>query len=329
MATQDATAPTAPASPRARSSDFSAGSSSHKPPPRRRAHRALRGLGWFLAALVALLITAAAALWWWAGSNSSLAAAQHLPAGQQLESRDVSGSLRGGGRIGWLRWSSPALSVEVNDIALGWQLMPLLQRRLELGEVHAARVQITPAADAPKSTEPPQPLMQLRLPLQIGVPFKVDDIHWAGPSAVQVTGLQGDYRFDGAEHRLKIDNVELAQGRYTANATLQADAPMALAATVDGTVQTVVPGGGAPLHLGAPAPQPRKLAPAAPHLELKARITPAAAPVAPPASAASAASAPPAAAPATPPTTRAASKTASRAASAVRRACGGRRTGRK
>ncbi|RQO77412.1 DUF490 domain-containing protein, partial [Acidovorax sp. FJL06] len=162
--------------PRAPSSDFSAGASSHPQPPRRprsRAHRALRGLGWLLAALVALLIAAAAALWWWAGSSTSLAtalarAAQYLPAGQQLESRDVSGSLRGGGRIGWLRWSSPALSVEASDIALGWQLMPLLQRRLELGEVHAARVQITPAADAPPSTEAPQPLTQLGLPLQIG-----------------------------------------------------------------------------------------------------------------------------------------------------------------
>ncbi|MBV7544400.1 translocation/assembly module TamB domain-containing protein [Acidovorax sp. sic0104] len=320
MATQDATPPPAPASPRARSSDFSAGSSSHKPPQRRKAHRALRGLGWFLAALVALFITAAAALWWWAGSSTSLAAAlaraaQYLPAGQQLESRDVSGSLRGGGRIGWLRWSSPALSVEVNDIALGWQLMPLLHRRLELGEVHAARVQITPAADAPPSTEPREPLMQLRLPLQIGAPFRVDTIEWAGPQSVQVLGLQGDYRYDGSEHRLNIQQVELAQGRYSAKATLQADAPMALAATVDGTVQTAVPGGGAPLHLGAHATLQGTLATAAAQLELKARISPAAAPVAPPASAASAASAPPAAAPATPPTARAASKTASRAAS--------------
>ncbi|CAN7545507.1 translocation/assembly module TamB domain-containing protein [Acidovorax sp. LjRoot129] len=271
-------ATSSPTPPRAPSSDFSAGASP-QPPRRRHVHRAARGLGWLLVALVALLIAAAAALWWWSGSNTSLAAAlaraaRHLPPDQQLESRDVSGSLRGGGSIGWLRWSSPALSVEVNDITLGWQLAPLLQRRLELGEVHAARVQITPVADAP-TKDPTEPLTQLRLPLQIGVPFRVDEIQWAGPPAVQVLGLQGDYRFDGREHRLKIDNVELAQGRYTARATLQADTPMALDATVDGAVQTAVPGGGAALQLGAHATLQGTLATAAAQLELKARISPA------------------------------------------------------
>ena len=301
---------------RAPSSDFSAGASSPPQPPRRprsRTRRALRGLGWLLAVLVALLITAAAALWWWAGSSTSLAAAlaraaQYLPAGQQLESRDVSGSLRGGGRIGWLRWSSPALSVEVNDIALGWQLMPLLHRRLELGEVHAARVQITPTADAPPSTAPREPLAQLQLPLQIGVPFRVDTIDWAGPQNVQVVGLEGDYRFDGREHRLKIDHVELAQGRYTAQATLQADAPMALSARVDGTVQASVPGSGTPLPLDAHATLQGTLATAAAQLELKARISPATVSAAsPPAATASGASAAASAAP--PPAPKAAGET--------------------
>ncbi|RZJ57904.1 MAG: hypothetical protein EON49_14830, partial [Acidovorax sp.] len=287
--------------------------------------RALRGLGWLLATVVALLMAVAAALWWWTGSNSSLAAAlaraaQYLPADQQLESRDVTGSLRGGGHIGWLRWSSPALSVEVNDIALGWQLMPLLQRRLELGEVHAARVQITPAADAPRSTEPPQPLTQLKLPLQIGVPFRVDEIQWAGTPAVQVLGLQGTYRYDGRDHRLKIDNVELAQGRYSASATLQADAPMALDATVDGAVQTTVPGGGAALQLGAHATLQGTLATAAAQLELKARISPvaAAAAAATPASAASNATA--ASAPTAQPASMSASKAARTTSTAQRNA---------
>ncbi|CAN7575281.1 translocation/assembly module TamB domain-containing protein [Acidovorax sp. LjRoot194] len=319
MANQDTAATPAPASPRARSSDFSAGASGRKKPPRRRVRRALRGLGWLLATVVALLMAVAAALWWWTGSNSSLAAAlaraaQYLPADQQLESRDVTGSLRGGGHIGWLRWSSPALSVEVNDITLGWQLMPLLQRRLELGEVHAARVQITPAADAPRSTEPPQPLTQLKLPLQIGVPFRVDEIQWAGTPAVQVLGLQGTYRYDGRDHRLKIDNVELAQGRYSASATLQADAPMALDATVDGTVQAAVPGGGAALQLGAHATLQGTLATAAAQLELNARISPVATTATATASAAASASAAANATAASAPTAQPASKSASKAA---------------
>ena len=81
------------------------------PPPRRRS--ALRWLGWAVAALLLAIALAGAGLWWWAGQATSLAtvlqrAAQWLPAGQSLQSRDVTGSLRSGGRIGWLRWSSPA-----------------------------------------------------------------------------------------------------------------------------------------------------------------------------------------------------------------------------
>lgn len=294
--------------PRARSSDFSAGASPSHPggpgPSPRRGRRVLRALGWLLVAVIALLIAAAAAVWWWAGSSTSLAlalarAAQHLPANQQLESREVTGSLRSGGRIGWLRWRSPSLSVEVTDIRLGWQLAPLLQRRLELGEVHAARVQITPLGSQP-SAEPPTPLTQLVLPLQIGVPFRVDQMQWAGAPAVEAQGLAGDYRFDGREHRLNIASVALAQGQYTARLTLQAQAPMALNATVDGTVSAAVPGGTTALQVGAHATLQGTLATAAAQLQLQARISPTAAqagPTQPPPAPAK----PPTAKPAAPP----------------------------
>lgn len=265
--------------PHARSSDFSAGASSSGPrPPARRARRAARAAGWLLVALVALTIAAVAAVWWWTGSGTSLAtalarAARYLPAGQQLESREVTGSLRQGGRIGWLRWSSPDLAVEVTDIRLGWQLAPLLQRRLELGEVHAARVQITPQGSQPDA-EPATPLTQLVLPLHIGVPFRVDQLQWAGSPAVQALGLAGDYRFDGREHRLNIDSVELAQGRYSARATLGAQAPMALDASVDGTVHTAVPGGEPAMQVQAHATLQGTLATAAARLQLQARVSP-------------------------------------------------------
>lgn len=250
----------------------------------------MRLAGWLLVGLCALLLAAGGAVWWWAGSSTSLATAlaratQYLPTDQKLESRDVSGSLRSGGRIGWLRWSSPGMAVEVDDARLGWQLAPLLSRRLELGEVHAARVQITPQG-AP-STEPAKPLEQLVLPLQIGVPFRVDRLEWAGAPAVQALGLAGDYRFDGREHRLNIDSVELAQGHYSARIKLEAQAPMALDATVDGTVQATPPGGGTPLQVGAHATLQGTLATAAAQLQLVARLQPGATPVQPAASAAS------------------------------------------
>ncbi|MCW8202562.1 translocation/assembly module TamB domain-containing protein [Verminephrobacter aporrectodeae] len=258
-----------------RASDFSAGASSPPPAPRRR-RRALRALGWLLLALAALLLAAAALLWWWAGSASSLAstlarAAHYLPAGQTLESRAVSGSLRSGGRIGWLRWSSPGLSVEVHELRLGWQLAPLLHRRLELGEVQAARVQITPGDVA--DTEPVQAPTQLLLPLRIGASFRVQQLQWAAAPAVQATGLVGDYRFDGHEHRLRIGGVELAQGRYSASATLQALAPMAIEATLDGSLHTALPGG-ATMPVSAQAKLRGTLATPAAQLQLQTQLRP-------------------------------------------------------
>ncbi|MFY3386443.1 translocation/assembly module TamB domain-containing protein [Paracidovorax sp. MALMAid1276] len=283
MATQSPP-PSRPSVPRAASPDFSAGSSSARRAPRQRQRlrRAARAAGWLLVAVVALVLAGAAALWWWAGSNTSLAAAlaraaQYLPAEQQLESRDVTGSLRSGGQIGWLRWSSPALTVEATDIRLGWQLVPLLQRRLELGQIHAARILITPQpTEPPQPSAPAVPIEQLVLPLQVSVPFRVDEIQWAGAPAVQVLDLEGDYHFDGAEHRLNIGQVALAQGRYNARATLQARSPMALSAQVNGTLETAVPGSTrtAPLQVGAQATLQGTLATAAARLQLQARIRP-------------------------------------------------------
>jgi translocation and assembly module TamB len=270
-----------------RSPDFSAGSSA-PPPPRPRRRSWIRLLAWLLLGLLALVLAAAGAVWWWAGSSTSLAmalarAAQYLPAEQKLESRDVSGSLRTGGSIGWLRWSSPGMVVEVDGARLGWQLAPLLSRKVELGEVHAARVRIIPQATAP-STEPVKPLEQLVLPVQISVPFKVDSLEWAGSPkqqislagepAVQAQRLAGNYRYDGAEHQLKIDNVELAQGRYSAQVKLQAQAPMAIDATLDGTVQTTPPGGGNPLQVAAHATVQGTLATAAAQLQAAAQLKP-------------------------------------------------------
>lgn len=259
--------------------DFSAGGATPPAAPVRGKHvrRVLRFSGWLLVGLCALVLAVGTLAWWWSGRDSSLAAllaraALHLPAGQTLDSREVSGSLRSGGRIGWLRWSSPTLRVEVNDASVGWQLAPLLQRRLELGEVHAATVTITPLG--PPSAEPLTPLDTLVLPLQIGLPFRIDRLQWAGTPAVEALGLAGDYRFDGRQHHLAIGNVALAQGQYTARATLDAQAPMALDATVDGSVHQAVPGSSASVQVQAHATLKGTLSTAAAQLQLDAQLRP-------------------------------------------------------
>ncbi len=222
---------------------------------------------------------AGAGLWWWAGQATSLATvlqrvAQWLPAGQSLQSRDVTGSLRSGGRIGWLRWSSPSLVVDVTDAQVGWQLPLLLQRRLELRDIRAARIHITPLEhDQPAA--PPQPLQELVLPLAVELGFQVDQLQWGDNPALQAQGLAGTYRFDGQDHRLTIGHLALAQGRYTASAVLQARAPMALQATVDGTVTTPLPGRTEAFTAAAQVRADGTLATEAARLNLEANLQPA------------------------------------------------------
>ncbi|MDP9968046.1 translocation and assembly module TamB [Variovorax paradoxus] len=207
---------------------------------RSRTRRALRALGWTFAGLLALVLVIGAAAWWWIGSNQSLAfalakAARYLPAGQTLESREVTGSLRTGGRIGWLRWQSEKLSVEVQEASVGWQLAPLFQRKLQLGEVHAARLLIE--RRGPPSDTPTEPLEQLALPIEVELPFRIDELRWTGPPALQANQLAGSYRYTGAEHQLEVKGVDIADGHYSARVKLQGPAPMALDAALDGRVK--------------------------------------------------------------------------------------------
>ncbi|TAJ62057.1 translocation/assembly module TamB domain-containing protein [Variovorax sp.] len=215
------------------------------PPARRsRTRRALRALAWTVAGLFVALLLVLGAAWWWLGSNQSLAfalakAAAYLPAGQTLESREVTGSLRTGGRIGWLRWQSESLAVEVHEAKIGWQLAPLFERKVQLGEVHAAQLLIE-RRGAP-SDKPAEPLEKIVLPVEVDLPFRIDDLRWAGPPALQAQRLAGHYRYTGGEHKLDVEGVDIAEGHYSARVKLQGAAPMAIEATLDGRVKAPLP----------------------------------------------------------------------------------------
>ena len=213
------------------------------PPRRSRARRAMHALAWTVAGLLLAVALLVAGAWWWLGSDTSLAfalaqAAQRLPAGQTLESRDVSGSLRTGGRIGWLKYQSESIAVEVNDATIGWQLAPLLKRRVQLGEVHAKQVLIEKRG--PPSDKPTEPLEQLALPVEVELPFRIDELRWAGPPVLQALNLSGSYSYKAAEHALEVKGVDIASGHYSARVKLQGPAPMAIDAALDGRVKAPV-----------------------------------------------------------------------------------------
>ena len=167
-------------------------------------------------------------------------AARFLPEGQSLQADGVRGTLRAGGHIGRLRWSSLTLAVEISDAHITWRLAPLLRGQLRLDTLQAAELTLTPQGEP--STEPPQPLQQLSLPLRVALPFDIQHITWAGASPIAIDGLAGSYRYDGAQHHLAVDQVSLAQGRYTLQASLQAQAPMALTAQLSGSLHQSLPG---------------------------------------------------------------------------------------
>ncbi|WP_313303089.1 translocation/assembly module TamB domain-containing protein [Diaphorobacter sp.] len=214
-------------------------------PARSTGRRILRGIGWMLLALVLIIITVLGTTWWWAGRDDSLAhalqrAAQYLPEGQSLEARDVTGSVRAGGKIGALAWKSPTMKVELRDADIGWSLPPLLSRTLHLGKVHIAELVIESTPDSAHK-EPTPPLEQLTLPLKIELPFQVDHIVWKGPPEAIVDGLDGHYAYDGTHHQLDVKQVRWADGNYQAHLKLQGASPMQLEAAFKGDLHVANP----------------------------------------------------------------------------------------
>jgi translocation and assembly module TamB len=103
-------------------------------------------------------VLALGSLLWWIGRDDSLnqtlqRVAGWMPADQTLVAKEVTGSVKNGGRIGWLQWQSPTMKVEVREAQIGWQFRPLLlSRTLKLGEVHIAELRIS---STPTPTNPP------------------------------------------------------------------------------------------------------------------------------------------------------------------------------
>lgn len=228
---------------------------------------------WRLAAWVATAATGALA--WgalmWSGSEGSLASALRLaawlvPAGQTLSTEQVTGSVRHGGQVGRWHWQQAALQVQgqSTQITLDWS--QLWHGQLPLTGLGMAKLHINDQNPASPAT----PLTQLQLPLKVDLPWHIDHLEWAGPPALVATQLQGRYQFNGVEHQLQLQPFEVAQGRYSLNAQLQAASPMALQAQLQG--QVVGTGASRPLTLAAQASLHGTLAGADAALTLDAQL---------------------------------------------------------
>ncbi|MEX8193382.1 translocation/assembly module TamB domain-containing protein [Comamonas guangdongensis] len=217
-------------------------SGNHQRPAR--GSRWRRACAWLIAALAASLALLLTGLWWWSGREGSLGqtlqqVARWLPQGQSLQTREVTGTLRSGGRIGWLQWQNQTTRVEVRDAQIAWQLSSLLSRSLRFGQVQAAEVRIASTPEPEK--KPSEPLQSLAPPIRIDLPFAVERIVWQGPPEAVVEGLKGHYGYDGSAHRLQVGSLRFADGAYQAQLQLQGAAPMQLKAEVLGDLQVANP----------------------------------------------------------------------------------------
>jgi translocation and assembly module TamB len=231
-----------------------------------------------LIAVAATLVVALAlvgALWTWSGTSTSLATSlnqlmRFLPADQSLEVKDVKGSLRGGGTIGWLRWKRGDLSVEASEVSLPWAIRTLLDRELRLGQIKVRHLRI----DDRRAPTAPAPPTSLILPIKVDAPFSVDTIDWVGPPALLITGASGHYIFDSKEHSLSDGRARISSGNYQFTVRLQSQAPMALTAQLDGSLETTVPSSGQKFTIKAHADVKGAIAAQDAILEVNAQLVP-------------------------------------------------------
>ncbi len=241
----------------AQTADSPVHSSEDRPSPARSLlRRVAGGLGALsamsLSALLGPLVLAAAlwGLWIWTGTPGSLGTALRLidwalPSGQQLRSTDVQGNLQQGGRIGQISWQSGGLEVQAQETLLALDWSQLLHQGWPLQSIRMQSLQVQDQ----RPPKPLTPLTELRLPLPLQLVVQVDQLSWQGSTAVTLSDVRGRYAFDGREHRLDVDSLALAQGRYTLQARLQGAAPMAVHIAAQGQVQTPARGRAPALQL--------------------------------------------------------------------------------
>lgn len=220
-----------------------------------------------------LLVTA---LWFWSGSNSSLATLlsqlqRFLPAGQSLQVKDVQGSLRSGGHIGWLRWSQGKLSLEAHHVALGWTLRPLLDGHLQLNQLTINTLDIADQRTSNTTASAPN---ALQLPLTVEMPFSVTHVNYAGSTSWQATEVAGHYIYDSYSHILHKGKGRISSANYQLSGQLQAAAPMALSLELQGLVHTSLPSSSQPLAANAQAQLSGTLAGPDAALTLQATLRP-------------------------------------------------------
>ncbi len=228
---------------------------------RRRSGGTRRLLLWLLTGLLALVAAVFGALGWALGTESglrALAAAAQRGTDGALTIVEPAGRLLGPLRIEALRYESADLHLNLSELVLDWQPRRLLERRVVIDHLAAARVEVAQrSSDAPVAA--PVPPTSLELPvavelarLELGV-FELRELgadeaadsgrvtaapaqDGAGPEAAApaivfgFTELEAALDSDGVQHRIHRFALTLPQGRAELAGELAGASPFALSA---------------------------------------------------------------------------------------------------
>lgn len=256
--------------------------------------------GTVLAAAVALV----AATWMWTGTPGSLAqlltvARPLVPVLAQLNWDAPGATVRNGGTLGKLNWQHDGLAVAASDVSISWQWQandppgtPLrgngLRVTLTAGQVHVT--DHSPARNGPltppDSLALPWPIDSWVAPIELV--FDIEKLTHAGAQPLVLQHLSGRHVYDPAQadwqHTLSLHTqvsahtttsnnpaAPQASARYTLEARAQAQAPMALNATLTGDISGALPG--ATTAIPAKPRGQGKQAPAAPPAKATATAT--------------------------------------------------------
>lgn len=203
--------------------------------------RALRLAALVAASSVLLVALLMIGLWWWAGIDGSLDwTLKRVTRSQPMQAEGVRGSLRSGLAIDKLVWEQGGLRIEAHEVRLEWQPTALVTRTVQLEKFSAALLRVID--QRPPTADPLKPPASLELPMRIKAnQVAIARLEWQGRTAADAQQLAGAYAYDGLGHQLRVDNVQVAGGRYRAEAGLGVLGGMPFESTVQGTLTAPVP----------------------------------------------------------------------------------------
>lgn len=217
------------------------------PPPKQPAkHLRLGRLLLWLLLLPLLLIALLIALLAWvlateSGLQTTLAVAQHFLPGLRYER--VAGRLIGPLHLEQFRYAHGELRVALQQGTLDWQPRALLERQLEITQLHISglQLQLPPSAEAPPATDEPFTLPDIQIPLALRLgDVQADNLRIQAADAEEIVINKAQLRASADPQGVELAqfNVESPQGAVSLQGKLQPVGSYPLQAQISWRVPT-------------------------------------------------------------------------------------------